>query len=81
VSKARTRAKRPEDDCQAWRILDDLSRAHCIDPAELDAIEAFLMSQLNAILSGETKGVQKIAAASRADSEPPQYPALEKIER
>jgi hypothetical protein len=81
VSKVRTRANRPEDDRQAWRVVDDLARAHCIDPAELDAVEAFLMPQLNAILSGETKGVQKIAAASRADSEPPQYPALEKAER
>jgi hypothetical protein len=62
-------------------VVDDLSRAHCIDPAELDAVEAFPMSQLNAVLSGETKGVQKFAAVSRGDSEPPQYPALEKIER
>lgn len=81
MSKARTRAKRTEDDSQAWRVVDDLARAHCIDPAELDAVEAFLMSQLNAILAGHTKNVQKPAAASRADSEAPQYPALEKAEQ
>jgi hypothetical protein len=78
VSKARRRAKRTEDDSQAWRVVDDLARAHCIDPAELDAVEAFLMSQLNAILAADTKNVQKVATAPRPDSEAPHYPALEK---
>jgi hypothetical protein len=78
VSKARTRAKRTEDDSQAWRVVDYLARAHCIDPAELDAVEAFLMSQLNAILAADTKNVQKVAAAPSPDSEAPHYPALEK---
>jgi hypothetical protein len=76
-----TRAKRSDDDSQAWRIVDDLSCAYCIDPAELDAVEAFLMSQLNAILAADMKNVQNTAAASRADSEAPQYPALEKAEQ
>jgi hypothetical protein len=81
VSKARATTKRPEDNSQAWRVVDDLARAHCIDPAELDAVEAFLMSQLNAILAADTKNVQNVTAASRADSEAPQYPALEKAEQ
>jgi hypothetical protein len=81
VSKVPTRAKRPDNDPQAWRVVDDLARAHCIAPAELDAVEAFLMAQLNSILSDKTKGVQKIATASRGDSEAPQYPALEKADQ
>jgi hypothetical protein len=81
VSNVRTRAKRPDGDLQAWRVVDDLARAHCIEPAELDAVEAFLMAQLNAILSDKTKNVQKIATASRSDSEGPQYPALEKADQ
>jgi hypothetical protein len=59
VSNTRATAKRPEDDSQAWRVVDDIARPHCIDPAELDAVEAFLMSQLNAILAADTKNVQK----------------------
>lgn len=81
MSKARATAKRSEGDSQAWRVVDDLARAHCIDPAELDAVEAFLMSQLNTILASDTKNVQNVAAASPADSEAPQYPALEKAEQ
>jgi hypothetical protein len=81
VSNTRATAKRPEDDSQAWRVVDDIARPHCIDPAELDAVEAFLMSQLNAILAADTKNVQKVAAAARLDSEAPQYPALEKAEQ
>jgi hypothetical protein len=59
VSNTRATAKRPEDDSQAWRVVDDVARAHCIDPAELDAVEAFLMSQLNAILAADTKMFKK----------------------
>jgi hypothetical protein len=81
VTKGRTRANRPEDDRYVWGVVDDLARAHCIDAAELDAVEAFLMPHISAILSGETKAVQKMAAATGSDSEPPQYPVLEKAER
>jgi hypothetical protein len=81
VSNTRATAKRPEDDSQAWRVVDDIARPHGIDPAELAAVEAFLMSQLNAILAADTKNVQKVAAGARLDSEAPQYPALEKAEQ
>jgi hypothetical protein len=80
VGKGRTSAARP-DDRHSWRVIDDLAHVHCIGAAELDALEAFLMPQLNAILSGETKDVQKRGAAPQRDSEPPQYSALEKADR
>jgi hypothetical protein len=70
MSNARRNAEGLHDR-QSWRVIDDLPRAHCIDPAELDAIEAFLMPQLNAILSGETS--ERLRAPSRADSQAPQY--------
>jgi hypothetical protein len=70
-----------DDDRQTWRVVDDLPRVDCIDAAELDAVEAFLMPQLNAILSGNTTGVERRATALRPDSQAPQYPALERVAR
>jgi hypothetical protein len=68
-----------DDDRQTWRVVDDLPRVDCIDPAELDAVEAFLMPQLSAILSGA--GVERPATALRTDSQAPQYAALERVAR
>jgi hypothetical protein len=70
-----------DDDRQIWRVVDDLPRAGCIDPAELDAIEAFLMQQLNAILSGEPNNGETSAPTSRPDSQAPQYPVLKRVAR
>jgi hypothetical protein len=72
MSKVRRTTKGPDDDSRNWRVIDDLSRAHAIAPAELDAVEAFLMPQLEAILSGETNRVERRGMASRPDSQAPQ---------
>ncbi len=38
------------DDRQVWRVVDDFAPDLAIDPAELDAVEAFLVPLVNAIL-------------------------------
>jgi hypothetical protein len=38
------------DESRAWRVVDDLARDQPVDPAELDAAEAFLMPVVNAII-------------------------------
>ena len=81
MSRVRRTTRGLDDDRQAWRVVDDLPRVDCIDPAELDAVEAFLMPQLNAILSGNITGVERPATALRPDSQAPQYPALERVAR
>jgi hypothetical protein len=55
-----------QDDSHAWRVVDDFACPHPIDPAELDAVEAFLMPFVNAILSGARK-----IALMDADQKPP----------
>jgi hypothetical protein len=52
MSSVRQQARGPVDDDHAWRVVDDLTRPQHIEPAELDAIEAFLIPQLTPILSG-----------------------------
>jgi hypothetical protein len=37
------------DESRAWRVVDDLARDQSVDPAELDAAEAFLMPVVNAM--------------------------------
>jgi hypothetical protein len=59
MSRVRRTTRGLDDDRQTWRVVDDLPRVDCIDAAELDAVEAFLMPQLNAILSGDTTGVER----------------------
>jgi hypothetical protein len=81
MSRVRRTTRGLDDDRQTWRVVDDLPRVDCIDAAELDAVEAFLMPQLNAILSGNTTGVERRATALRPDSQAPQYPALERVAR
>lgn len=66
------------DDRRTWRVVDDFPSEIPIGPAELDAVEAFLMKLVNAILSGvpcDTDGAATlvIPASDRAmDSEVPQ---------
>jgi hypothetical protein len=53
MGKVRQAARR-EDDNWTWRIVDDLAPDDPVTAAELDAVEAFLMPLLNAVLSDET---------------------------
>jgi hypothetical protein len=39
------------DDGHAWRVVDDLAHDHPVTPAELDAVEAFLMPLVHALLA------------------------------
>ena len=80
MSSVRPTVRGVDDDRPAWRVVDDL-RVDCIDPAELDAIEAFLMPQLNAVLSGETNNVERPETGSGADSQAPQCPVLKRVVR
>jgi hypothetical protein len=49
--QARTPTRSSSDDRHAWHVVDDLSRDHPVTPAELDAVEAFLMPLVHALLS------------------------------
>jgi len=76
--KVRPSSSQACGDDPACRVVDDLADKYPITSAELDAVEAFLMPQLNAILGGKLNGVERPFAAPRPDSQAPQYPALEK---
>ena len=56
--KARTSTRASSDDGQPWHVVDDLAHDCPVTPAELDAVEAFLMPLVRALL------------ADRSDSEP-----------
>jgi hypothetical protein len=49
--KARTFTRRLCDDRPAWRVVDDLAHDCPVTPAELDAVEAFLMPLVHALLA------------------------------
>jgi hypothetical protein len=49
--KARTSTIPSSDDGHSWRVIDDLARDCPVTPAELDAVEAFLMPLVNALLA------------------------------
>jgi hypothetical protein len=49
--EARTPTTASSDDSHTWRVVDDLARDHPVTPAELDAIEAFLMPLVHALLA------------------------------
>lgn len=46
------------DESHAWRVIDDLAHDHPISVAELDAVAAFLMPLVHALLAGATDKVQ-----------------------
>jgi hypothetical protein len=81
-NSCRTSGEDIHDDRQAWRVVDDFACPHPIDPAELDAVEAFLMQVVNAILSGADKialveAVQKLPTASAPTHKRRKRPVLE----
>jgi hypothetical protein len=49
--KARTSTRPSSDDCQSWHVVDDLARDCPVTPAELDAVEAFLMPLVHALFA------------------------------
>ena len=54
---ARTPTRASSDGGHSWRVVDDLARDYPVTPAELDAVEAFLMPLLNALLA-DASGTQ-----------------------
>jgi hypothetical protein len=51
MSEVRRQAKTSCDDGHTWRVVDDLAHDCPVTPAELDAIEAFLMPLVHALLA------------------------------
>jgi hypothetical protein len=49
--EARTPTRSSSDAGRAWRVVDDLAHDCPITPAELDAVEAFLMPLVHALLA------------------------------
>jgi hypothetical protein len=49
--KARTPTRPSSDDGQTWHVVDDLARDCPVTPAELDAVEGFLMPLVHALLA------------------------------
>jgi hypothetical protein len=52
--KARTFTRLSCDDSPAWRVVDDLAHDCPVTPAELDAVEVFLMPLVHALLTAES---------------------------
>jgi hypothetical protein len=46
-------------DGHAWRVIDDLAHDHPVTPAELDAVEAFLMPLVHALLADSSNQTGK----------------------
>lgn len=61
-------------DVGSWTVLADIEENAPITDAELDAIEAFLMAQVRAIMQG-TSAQPKSPVPQAKDSEAPQSPA------
>jgi hypothetical protein len=55
--KSRTSTRPSSDDGQPWHVVDDLARDCPVTPAELDAVEAFLMPLVHALLA-DTPDIQ-----------------------
>jgi hypothetical protein len=51
MSEVRRQAKTSCDDGHTWRVVDDLAHDCPVIPAELDAVEAFLMPLVHALLA------------------------------
>ena len=51
MSKARRPANSLGEDGHSWRVIDDLAHDCPVTPAELDAVEAFLMPLVHALLA------------------------------
>ncbi len=72
MRKDRQPARQDANDArETWRVVDDFPADIAIGAAELDAVEAFLMPLVNAILRGEPVHLDDPAPAG-ADSQTPQ---------
>jgi hypothetical protein len=69
--KARTFTRRLCDDRPAWRVVDDLAHDCPVTPAELDAVEAFLMPLVHALLADRS---DTLAGKTNPDTAPTPSP-------
>jgi hypothetical protein len=49
--RARASTRPSSEDGHSWHVVDDLARDCSVTPAELDAVEAFLMPLVHALLA------------------------------
>lgn len=49
--RARASTRPSSEDGHSWHVVDDLARGCPVTPAELDAVEAFLMPLVHALLA------------------------------
>jgi hypothetical protein len=56
--KARTPTRSSSDDGHSWPVIDDLARDRPVAPAELDAVEAFLMPLVHTLFADSTDKAQ-----------------------
>jgi hypothetical protein len=49
--EAQTPTRSSSDDSHSWRVVDDLAQDRPVTPAELDAVEAFLMPLVHTLLA------------------------------
>jgi hypothetical protein len=50
MGRVRRSTREPQNDC-ARRVIDDLAHDHPVTPAELDTVEAFLMSLVHELFA------------------------------
>jgi hypothetical protein len=55
--RARASTRPSSEDGHSWHVVDDLARDCPVTPAELDAVEAFLMPLVHALLA-DASGTQ-----------------------
>jgi hypothetical protein len=69
--KVRTFTTRSCDDRPAWRVVDDLAHDCPVTSAELDAVEAFLMPLVHALLADRS---DTLAGKTNLDTAPTPSP-------
>ena len=70
--------EKEQDGSCAWCVTDDFPAHIPVQSAELDAIEAFLMPMLKALLAGDLNSCVGAEARAGADSLAPQITGFEK---
>jgi hypothetical protein len=70
--------QKEQDGSCAWCVTDDFPAHIPVQSAELDAIEAFLMPTLKALLTGGLISCVGVEARAGADSLAPQIAGFEK---
>ena len=70
--------EKEQDGSCAWCVTDDFPAHIPVQSAELDAIEAFLMPMLKALLAGDLNSCVRVEARAGAEPLAPQITGFEK---